>query len=417
MTHRRKIWLITVGEPLPIGDDQPRLHRVGLLAKRLSARGEEVVLWSSTMDHQKKAFHASSFKEIQLSPQLQLKLLHGTFYDKNISFKRLLNHHQLGKRFKELAPRYPKPDVIVASYPTIELCAEAVHYGREHQVPVIIDIRDLWPDIFLEKFPGPLEPVGRLLLRPLFKKAQWIMKHATSITGCSPAFVQWGLEYAKRLPKETDRSFFLAYPKASLSLQTENEGNNFWETLKIQKEDFIVSFIGSITSKTEAEILVEAARILQHLPRIKFVVCGQGDKLSQIKQQASGLQNILFPGWINQPQIVTLMQRASVAILPYPSSNDFCGNFPNKAGEYLSGSLPILSSINGALKTFLQTHQCGFTYENHKASQLTDFICQLFYDPEKLKEMKKNAYRTYQDYFNEEIVYDAYCDYILDHTH
>ena len=42
-----RIWLITVGEPLPT-DGAERLLRAGILADMLSAKGHDVVFWTST---------------------------------------------------------------------------------------------------------------------------------------------------------------------------------------------------------------------------------------------------------------------------------------------------------------------------------------------------------------------------------
>ena len=43
--------------------------------------------------------------------------------------------------------------MIYVSYPIIEYAASAVKYGIKNHVPVIVDIRDLWPDIFNHNLP------------------------------------------------------------------------------------------------------------------------------------------------------------------------------------------------------------------------------------------------------------------------
>ncbi|GAI08595.1 unnamed protein product, partial [marine sediment metagenome] len=49
-----RIWLITIGEPLPSDNNNDRLYRTGILAKLLIQRGHEVVWWTSTFDHVRK---------------------------------------------------------------------------------------------------------------------------------------------------------------------------------------------------------------------------------------------------------------------------------------------------------------------------------------------------------------------------
>ena len=49
-----------------------------------------------------------------------------------------------------------KPDIIVVSLPTIEFSYEACRYGEKNNVPVIVDVRDLWPDSFKQNSRGVL---------------------------------------------------------------------------------------------------------------------------------------------------------------------------------------------------------------------------------------------------------------------
>ena len=35
---------------------------------------------------------------------------------------------------------------------SIELCAAAISFGRSNGIPVVVDIRDLWPDSYIDLF-------------------------------------------------------------------------------------------------------------------------------------------------------------------------------------------------------------------------------------------------------------------------
>jgi len=53
-----KIWLVTIGEPLPLGiSKDDRLHRTGQFARYCASKGHEVVWWTSTFDHFRKQHH------------------------------------------------------------------------------------------------------------------------------------------------------------------------------------------------------------------------------------------------------------------------------------------------------------------------------------------------------------------------
>src|SRR5204863_5451667 len=98
------------------------------------------------------------------------------------------NHRQTAAQFTARAARGAPPDVILCSYPTIELCDAAVSYGRFHGVPVVLDIRDLWPDIFLNLVPRALKGFARVALAGMFKASRRACGDATAIVGITEQF-------------------------------------------------------------------------------------------------------------------------------------------------------------------------------------------------------------------------------------
>ena len=73
---------------------------------------------------------------------------------KSIS-RRFLSHKDAACSFEKwLENNKEIPDLIIASYPVLELCEAANKFGSKHSIPVIIDCRDFWPDIFIEILLG-----------------------------------------------------------------------------------------------------------------------------------------------------------------------------------------------------------------------------------------------------------------------
>ena len=156
------VWLVTIGEPVPIREgSRDRLHRTGYFARFLADRGHEVAWWTSTFDHFRKRHWFDEDTTVELGTGLKARLLHGCGYRSNISLARFHDHRQIAKKFAHHArAAAAAPDIIVSALPTIELCLESVAYGRRRGVPVVLDMRDMWPDIFVDTVPGPARPFG-----------------------------------------------------------------------------------------------------------------------------------------------------------------------------------------------------------------------------------------------------------------
>lgn len=152
-----RVWLLHIGEELPV-DGTTRLFRYGYLARALTDRGHEVLRWAPTFRHATKKFRFSADARVSVWENYSIQFVHSPGYRRNAGFERLRTYRVLDRRFRELSTREPMPDLIVAAIPSLEWAAAATEYGRRHGVPVVVDVRDLWPDVFLNAFPREPDP-------------------------------------------------------------------------------------------------------------------------------------------------------------------------------------------------------------------------------------------------------------------
>ena len=411
------VWLITTGEPLPTDEGCDRYLRSVILADLMSRNGHDVTFWSSTFDHVKKAHRFTTDTEVDLNTNHRLKLLHAGGYRQNVSLRRIWNHRGVARKFREQAARAPRPDVILCSLPTLELCVEATRYGRREQVPVVLDVRDLWPDLFLDLVPELGRPVARMLAAPCFRQAQEACANASAITGTTAEYVQWALGYAGRPATDQDRHFPMGYVASEPTRHQQLSALEFWAGHGIHSdaEQFVACWFGMMGRHSELDTLIEAAkRLADELPELRIVLCGDGPYRDQLQRQAAGCPNVVLPGWVNADQIWQLMRLSSVGLTPYVSNKNYIHNLTNKPVEYLSAGLPIVSSLQGVLARLLENNDCGITYGNRNVEQLIWAIRSLATDRQRLSQMAQNADQLYRDQFVAERVYTQMQDYLLD---
>lgn len=411
-----RIWLITVGEPLPVDGPDVRLYRTGILANLLVSRGHRVTWWSSAFDHTEKRQRSSGDTAIDLSENLRLILLHSVAYATNVSLSRIANHIGIARAFRRLAPQEPKPDLILASLPTLELALAAVKYGEQYQVPVVVDVRDLWPDIFVDLFPRPLQALARVILYPYTVIARRACRGAAAIIGITPAIVGWGLRYAGRPGTSRDKAFPLGYSSSEPSAEAVFKAGQFWRNHGIdEKTGFIVCFFGAMGRQFDLDTVIEAAKTVENTGAdIRFVLCGKGDSHEHYKQLAASCSNVVFPGWVGASEIWTLMRMAKIGLAPYNSTPDFEMSIPNKVIEYFSAGLPIISSLQGVVANILLQYNCGMTYSRKNSVELANSIMYLHDNPEVLSEMSQNAGGLFKEKFIAENVYGELVSHLED---
>jgi glycosyltransferase involved in cell wall biosynthesis len=413
-----KVWIVTIGEPVPFkGLLKDRLLRSAYFSQYLANHGHDVTWWASAFDHFRKNKIVDHDAIVQINDNLAIRLIDGGGYKKNISVSRIFDHSKIAKKFSHyIENESERPDIILASLPTIELCRVSTEYGSRKIIPVVLDMRDMWPDIFITLVPALLKPLARLLLLSMFHKTQHVCAKATAITGITEEFVNWGLGYAQRNRSALDRAFPLGYISETPDESELVSANQFWDTKSVilKEKKTNICFVGSLGHQLDIETIIKAANKIRYKSlSCRFIICGHGDRYDYFKDRSSNNPNIMYPGWVNAAQIYVLMRRSFVGLDPLPDRYDFHATINNKAIEYLSAGLPIISSPDkGVLADILRDKECGFSYPYGDSEKLANLILRLLDDREVQKKMSDNALRTFQERFTAEKVYKEMMHYL-----
>ena len=413
-----RVWLIQRAESTPHDENgDRRLLRTGILADILQIHGHEVIWWTSAFDHVGKKKRYQQSTRVMVNENYYIHYLKSFGYKKNISVSRYIDNQVVTKQFKkDVKLDDKKPDIILTSVPSVELSQIAVHYANEHKIPIVLDIRDLWPDVFLELLPKSFHWLINILVRPMQNSLIDICSNATTISGITDDFVKWGLNYSGRERGEKDISFPMAYIKREItSKEKKSDAFFFWEKLGVKKNDKFLNvvFLGTFTNSFEFDTIFSSAKILQKLGApVRFVICGIGAKEPQIKKKCKDLGNCIFAGWINAAQIKTILELSDVGLAPYIHTKNFTENLPNKPAEYLSENLLIATTLKyGKLYELVNSKECGFSYGNDPI-KLASFLENLTKDEKELKRLKKNAEEVFASELDGMKVYQSMIDYL-----
>lgn len=407
-----RIWLVTVGEPLPLADAaSARLMRTGTLALHLVNRGHEVVWWTSAFDHFGKRHHRRD-DATAVWDGGTIRLLRSRGYRRNVSLGRVIEHATMARRFRTHVGSAQRPDIIVASLPTIDLAREAVRFARTRHVPVLVDVRDLWPDILLDALPSGLRWIGRVLLQPMFWDARYALRRCSGIVAVSDGYLEWALRHVGRPPGPHDAAIPLGYvPRPSSPSEMASAGHRL-VSLGVDPSRTLCWYVGTFGKSYDLAPVLEAARALQHGGRrdLQFVICGEGDLGQQWRVRAAGLSNVVFTGWVNAHEINWLASHAAIGLQPYASGAP--QGLSNKLFEYLAAGVPIVSSLGGETARLLADTGCGLTYRPGDATDCLQQISLLADDEGLRRAMGQKGRQLFHSRFDRVRVFDRYAHHV-----
>lgn len=394
-----RVWLIHLAEML-VTDPSGRPWRYGMLARALTARGHRVVQWAPTFIHYTRQYRAEEDRLISPSTGYEIQLVHAGSYTNNVSLKRIRFQTRMARRFSEMALQRDPPDLILVSMPTPSMCEAALSFGRTRGIPVLVDVRDLWPDAIIDLFPRPLRGMGRLLLFPMKSRNRRLFRLASGITAISNTYLEWGLDFARRPRGVTDGWFPMGYSPPQLSEDERKQAEKMWKEHGVTGSDLTCCFFGTMGRQYWLQDVIRAAAAL---PDIKFVFCGDGDNRGRYQREARRLPNVLFPGWVSSEEVASLMSLSQIGLAPYRGGAQM--SLPNKPFEYMAGGLPVVSSLRGELRELLERKGCGLSYQAGEVPTLVAALRRLQKDPALRARMGSSARELFETSFRAETIY------------
>jgi glycosyltransferase involved in cell wall biosynthesis len=410
-----KVWILQTGEPLHCDGGDPRPMRAMNLADALVSRGHEVVIWSSAFYHQEKRSRSVRYQEIVVSERLAIRLVPSPGYSQNIGPGRLFDHFVLGRNLKRALESRgsERPDVIFVGFPPIETASVMVKFAVDHGVPVVVDAKDQWPDIFVEPLPAALRPLVRLLLWPYFRSVRRTFGRASAFCSMSDEFIDWMCMVAGRSRRPEDFPAALTAPERRFPDGELQDARAWWSARGVDLGHAKRAvFIGSFSAAFDFAVIAALARAaLADGNPCQFVICGDGGDSASARGLLAGLPNVVMPGWIDSPKIKVLYESSSALIAPYRSNDAFSRSIPNKITDALSFGCAIIATLDGKTRDLVSSARVGRCSDD--VPMLYDELAKILGDDAYRSSMQSRARDLYAERFRFDVVYGALVDRLV----
>jgi glycosyltransferase involved in cell wall biosynthesis len=307
----------------------------------------------------------------------------------------------------------PAPDVILTSMPTPDICSAARRIALRRNVPYVVDVRDLWPDVMPDFAPPWARAATRLVTSPMTFTNRRSFRAAAAIVGISEEYVDWGVALAGRRRTPRDRMFPHAYAPPAASEADVDAAMARWR-VRLSSESQVCLFLGTLSRKCDLTTVIRAARQLsQDFPgKFEWVLCGDGPTRLELEKEAAGLSNIHFPGWVGGADLVALLRLASLGLAPYAVGMKM--SLPNKPFEYAWAGLPVVSSLEGELAMLIERRGFGASYRADDAGALARILLRYADDRALRLGHGAAARRLWEMEFSAPAVYDRMADFLID---
>lgn len=159
------------------------------------------------------------------------------------------------------------------------------------------------------------------------------------------------------------------------------------ERLDLPLDARVVVYAGGLLPWKGVDVLVEAARAM---PGTRFVVAGGADEdLRRLREQAKGLSNVRFDGFVAPEAVASYLAAADVGVAPNRSRPAISARHtsPLKVFEAMACGLPLVASDLPSLRDALDESVAAFCAPDDPAS-LAAALERLLWDADRLRAMR-----------------------------
>lgn len=246
--------------------------------------------------------------------------------------------------------RAGKLDVLIASCPPffVHPAGEAARALR--RVPLVAELRDLWPDYLLGM--GVLRP--GIAARALFAVERHLLRRADHTIVVTESFRRRVMEKgvaAERvdvISNGIDPSLYYPADEPPPVPELERRG-----------DEMIFGYLGNFGAGQRLEAIVEAAKRLEDTPRIRFVLAGGGTERSKVEERVRELapSNLTLLPPVAKDRTRSFYNACDVCLVPLADAPVFQETVPSKLFEVMACGRPVLASLAGEAAAIV--HQSG----------------------------------------------------------
>jgi glycosyltransferase involved in cell wall biosynthesis len=290
------------------------------------------------------------------------------------------------------ARRAGRADVVVVSSPTFFSIFSGWLIARARRARFVVEIRDLWPAIFVEL--GMLHSRFAIWLLTGLEMASYRAADAVVVVseGFRDDLLRRGIDPAKvhvvRNGVDVD---------AFVPLEPDSSAR---ERLGATNGDTLVLYVGAHGISHGLEAVAEAAAELTG-EGVQFAFVGEGSAKRRLLERVSELavSNIKTLPGVPHREVPGLLAAADICLVPMRDVPLFASFIPSKIFEYLAAGKAVVGSVRGEPAAIL-TEAGAVVVEPEDPAALADAIRGLAADPERRAAMGGRGRRHVVEHFD-----------------
>jgi glycosyltransferase involved in cell wall biosynthesis len=297
----------------------------------------------------------------------------------------------LGLKVKEV-------DLVWGTSPPIFQGLTAWILSRARRVPLLFEVRDLWPLFAVA--------VGVLKNPLLIRLSEWLegflYRGAERVMVNSPGFVEHvkyrGARQVALIPNGADASMF----------DPEMNGAEIRRAHGFD-DKFVILYAGAHGMSNNLGLVLDAAKLLSGDRQIQIVLVGDGKEKAALQDRCRelDLKNVSFLPPMPKTEMPQVLAAANACLAILKPLEEYKLTYPNKVFDYMAAGRPVVLAIDGVIRNVVEDAGCGIFVPPGDPAALAQATLKLAQDPVGARRMGLKGRKYLEQNFNREKLGDT----------
>ncbi len=353
-------------------------------AKIWSEAGNDVFVLTSSAYVPPKKYPLH--KTFLLQKKLHVHILKTSYRQSDNPLKKSLHYYFYSRKLKKFALSF-RPDIIYAIAPPLETLFVGRHIAENLQVPLYMELMDLWPEV-----PYYMNILPEFLYKYYRKKMLRLYQKTEKVFLLSPDY----LELFKEHYSSVKEKGILSY--------NGTDTNIFFPQKQKEYSQLRAIYAGALGKANGFfNVLHSVNSVKKQLGNFKLDIYGWGKDLAKARNYVAknGLSDkISFYEPIAKEELAKKMRQYHIGISSFANFPILQANSANKFYDYLASGLAVLLNYEGWQADFLRKYHAGFPAPQGDNKSFVRNLLTLQNNTELLKKMSQNAGNLANKYFD-----------------
>jgi colanic acid biosynthesis glycosyl transferase WcaI len=280
-----------------------------------------------------------------------------------------------------------RPEVVLAMSPPLTLGVGGAAVAKRFGVPFVFNVQDVFPDVAVE--------VGAITNDRAIAAARWLERkvydQADAVTVLSED-LQDNVEAKLAADSRADKVVVIPNFVDTTAIVPGDRMTSYRSEFGLGDRT-VVMYAGNVGYSQSLELVVEAARAFAaDRPDVVFVINGGGSALESLKEQARGLENLVFVGLQPKARLPEVMASGDIHVVALRKGLAR-SSVPSKLYSILAGGRAVLASVDPGTEVAncVDAAGAGRVVAPEDAESFVAALRVLVDSPEKIAEMGANG--------------------------